>query len=100
LDFGPRGLKPLETLTQSAQALPVAQVVTDVAEPQEPPTETPGEALTRWYAEEAERAAAAEEALRAQGDEPDRLFLMMRAEQDERERLEEAAERRRAMGGE
>jgi putative transposase len=113
LDFGPRGLKPLQTvaetvaevvaevLPESAQALPEAAFVTDVAEPQEPPKETPGEALMRWYAEEAERAVAAEEALQAQGDGPDRLFLMMRAEQDERERQEEeAAERRRAMGGE
>jgi putative transposase len=112
LDFGPRGLKPLQTvaevLTQSAPALPEAALVTQAAPdeapeptPEEPPKETPGEALMRWYAEEAERAVAAEEALQAQSDGPDRLFLMMRAEQDERERQEEeAAERRRAMGGE
>lgn len=63
-----------------------------------PREETPDEALMRWYAEQAEQAAEAEAELQAQNDGQDRLFLMIRAEQDERERREqEESERRKAM---
>ena len=66
--------------------------------PNAPAEETPDEAQMRWYAEEAERAAEAELALREQEDGEDRLFLMMRAEQDELERKEqEESDRRKAM---
>jgi hypothetical protein len=52
----------------------------------------------RGYAEEAERAMAEQAAWGDDSAGEDRLFLMRRAEQDERERLEEeAAERRRAL---
>lgn len=58
--------------------------------------ETPDEARMRWYAEEAEREER--ERLENEQDGPDRLFLMMRAEQDELERQEqEESDRRKAM---
>ncbi|MCX7258544.1 MAG: Mu transposase C-terminal domain-containing protein [Polaromonas sp.] len=66
--------------------------------PAAPREETPDEALMRWYAEEAEQAEAAERELRENEGSEDRLFLMMRAEQDERERQEqEESDRRKAM---
>ncbi len=61
------------------------------------PVETPDEALMRRYAEQAEQDER-DRLENAQEDGPDRLFLMMRAEQDELERLEaEESDRRKAM---
>jgi putative transposase len=61
------------------------------------PVETPDEALMRRYAEQAEQDER-DHLENVQEDGPDRLFLMMRAEQDELERQEqEESDRRKAM---
>ena len=92
LDFGQRLVR--EALTVPAQSGFAPPGLTQQAD--EPRTETPDEAQMRWYAEEAERAER--ERTEAQDDGEDRLFLMMRAEQDERDRQEqEESERRKAM---
>lgn len=74
-------------LPVGAPALPEAAFVTQAAQ-----EDTTDEDL-RWYAEEAERAVAAEEALQAQDDEPDPLFLMQRAQADALYEQEEAQRR-------
>lgn len=86
-DFGPRIER--EALTVPAEQ---AKNTTELTQ-----SETPAEAHMRWYAEEAER----DERERSQQQEQeqdgqDRLFLMMRAEQEELERQEES-DRRKAM---
>jgi putative transposase len=92
LDFGPRiGREALTAAPQSGFEQPGLTLQASAA-----PQETPDEAQMRWYAEEAERAER--EQTQEQDDGEDRLFLMMRAEQDERERREqEESDRRKAM---
>lgn len=106
LPFGPRAVA-MPALPEAVLARVAAAELTQSApathapamDPQpEARTETPDEALMRGYAEEAERAMAEQAAWGDDSAGEDRLFLMMRAEQDERERLEEeAAGRRRAL---
>ena len=90
LDFGPRAGR--EALTAAPAGTAAQPELTQQA--QAPRTETPDEALLRWYAEQAEQAER--ERAQEQGDGEDRLFSMMRAEQDELERQEES-DRRKAM---
>lgn len=99
LPFGQVQGRQGEALTVPVQeVMNLPGLTQEASVPDAPQEETPDEALMRFYAEEAERAAAAELELREQEENGDRLFLMMRAEQDELERQEqEESDRRKAM---
>lgn len=98
LPFAVQPYREESLITPAPDAKDKAGLTLKASAPTGPREETPDEARMRWIAEEVEKAAEAEAELQAQDDGHDRLFLMMRAEQDELERQsQEESERRQAL---